>query len=164
MTTNSPSRFSGPQAEKAGLLLHHLLNQSLSGLDFCILWQELSSEPDFPQPVRELVQEFLETADLGALDRALALLPEPETATLPPLERVESVVSQEGWTVSSTRIRDISRADFTCQSCGFSITLSQEHEANTEMRLPYDNFACPVCSDPFNPDQGRTGFRTNKRA
>ena len=158
------SRIIGPQAEKAGLLLHHLLNQSLSGLDFCILWQELSAEPGFPEPVNSLIQDFLEKADLGALDRALALLPEPQTDILPPLQTSRNKVSQDGWDVTSSRIRDVSRADFSCQACGFSITVSQEHEANTEMRLPFDNFVCPVCSDPFNPDQGRTGFRTNKRA
>jgi len=162
--TDSPSRLSGPQAEKASLLLHHLLNQSLSGLDFCILWQELSSEPGFSPSVRSLVQEFLEEANLGALDRALALLPEPESDQPKTFKVEESIVSQEGWSVSSTRIRDVSRADFTCRNCGFSITLSLEHEANTEMRLPYDNFVCPVCSDPFNPDQGTASFRTNNRS
>ena len=129
---------------QASLLLHHLLNQSLSSLDFCILWQELTEgEPSLGE-VHELVVNFLEQADLGYLDRALALLPDPVEDTPPPLVTRVSPL-QEGWRVQSTRIREVSRADFQCLNCGWEISLSQEHESNTEMRLPFDNFQCPIC-------------------
>lgn len=131
---------------EASRLLHHLLNQSLSGLDFCILWQELvESAPELSEVHRE-VTGFLETADLAYLDRALGLLPEPPEETLQPVKSRETVV-QDKWFVTSTRIRDISRADFVCRNCGFAITLSQEHGPNTEMRLPFENFVCPQCDD-----------------
>lgn len=130
--------------QKASLLLHHLVNQSLSALDFCILWQE--HRDSFPEleEVHGYVENFLLTADLGDLDRALALLPEPREETLPKLEARPPVFT-EAWSVKSQRVRDVSRADFCCQSCGWVITLSQEHEANTEMRLPFDNVFCPYC-------------------
>lgn len=132
---------------EASLLLHHLLNQSLSSLDFCILWQELvENEPSLDE-VHSLVMEFLQEADLGFLDRALALLPEPLEDTPPPL-KTRTTPLQEGWRVQSTRLRETSRADFQCVECGWEITLSQEHQSNTEMRLPFDNFQCPICPAP----------------
>ena len=129
---------------QASRLLHHLLNQSLSGLDFCILWQELvESAPELEDVDREVAQ-FLQTAELGHLDKALAQLPEPPEEVPLPLETRGAVV-QSGWEVHSTRIRDVSRAEFRCRKCGWEIAVSQEHEANTEMRLPFDNFSCPYC-------------------
>ena len=130
---------------RASEYLHHLLNQSLSGLDFCILWQELVEEHDELQQVHVHVTKFLEDANLAELDRALALLPEPESDTPQPLA-VKKSISYEGWTVQSQRQRDVSRADFKCNACGFEITLAQEHAANTEMRLPFDDLECPICS------------------
>jgi hypothetical protein len=138
--------------EEASRLLHHLLNQSLSGLDFCILWQELIHDSPHLADVHSEVENFLETADLAFLDRALGLLPDPPDETPQPLE-VRKPVVKDGWEVSSTRIRDISRADFKCRNCGWEVTLSQEHSPNTEMRLPFDNLVCPVCDD-LVPNQG----------
>jgi len=132
----------------ASLLLQHLLNQSLSGLDFCLTWQELSLKHPELEEVDGFVKEFLETSSLGALDRALALLPQPQIdlqGRLPKLEMEEQRVGYDSWEVKSQRIREVSRADFRCRSCGWEITLSQEHEANTEMRLPFDRLDCPFC-------------------
>lgn len=145
--------------KEASNLLHHLLNQSLSGLDFCILWQRLC-ESGLPEELVAQVNHFLEEADLGSLDRALAMLPEPESEKLEPLSP-ERPIAQDGWKVSSTRIREVSRADFQCASCDFTITLAQEHAPNTEMRLPYDNFSCPFCDVQF-ADQGSARSRTNR--
>jgi hypothetical protein len=132
--------------EEASRLLHHLLNQSLSGLDFCILWQELVERAPDLEDVHSEVKVFLETADLASLDRALGLLPDPPDETPQPMA-VRTAVVQDGWEVSSTRVRDVSRADFKCQICGWEITLSQEHSPNTEMRLPFENLGCPHCDD-----------------
>jgi len=129
---------------EASRLLHHLLNQTLSGLDFCILWQELVADSGELEEVHHEVEGFLATADLGFLDRALGLLPEPPEETPQPLE-IRNSVLQDGWQVTSSRVREISRADFKCESCGWEITISQEHSPNTEMRLPFDNFSCPYC-------------------
>ena len=129
---------------EASRLLHHLLNQSLSGLDFCILWQELVSQSEELEEVHREVERFLATADLAHLDRALGMLPEPPEESPQPLQ-VRGSVLQEGWQVSSSRVREISRAEFRCQKCGWEITIAQEHSPNTEMRLPFDNFSCPYC-------------------
>lgn len=133
--------------ERASLLLHHLLNQSLSGLDFCILWQELVERHQELSEVNRWVTSFLETADLSSLDRALALLPEPSSETaesvLPELR--QQVSWQEDWRVESTRIRDTSRVEFQCKTCDWSVTLAMEHPANTEMRLPFEEINCPIC-------------------
>lgn len=135
---------------QAGLLLHHLLNQSLSSLDFCILWQEaVESTPELEE-ADGWVRLFLEKADLGALDRALALVGEPEGDEMPLLE-VRPPAFSEKWSVKTSRIREVSRAEFTCRQCGFEIAYSLEHPANTEMRLPFDELECPVCAF----DQGR---------
>lgn len=133
-------------ADRASHLLHHLLNQSLSGLDFCILWQDLAqTHPDL-EAVDVWVRKFLETAELSALDRALALLPEPpEEGPLPPLEEA-TPAWYDGWQVVSRRVREITRVEFRCRTCGFEIDFSAEHPANTEMRLPVDELECPVCA------------------
>lgn len=137
-----PSR--GPR-EEASELLHHLLNQSLSGLDFCILWQSLAASAPELEAVDRLVRQFLETADLGALDRALALLPEPVapptrgSLSAPPAEW------QRGWEVRSRRARDVTRVEFRCQSCQWVFDFTQEHPPNTELRLPFDELVCPCC-------------------
>lgn len=132
-------------ADRASHLLHHLLNQSLSGLDFCILWQELAQAHSDLEAVDAWVRKFLETAELSALDRALAMLPEPPAeGPLPPLQDVIPTW-YEGWEVTSRRIREITRVEFRCRSCGFEIDFSAEHPANTEMRLPMDALECPVC-------------------
>jgi hypothetical protein len=155
-------KLCGDVATEAGSLLHHLLNQSLSALDFCILWQDLDlSEPGLNE-VESLVAEFVESADLTALDRALALLPEPTGSRPEPLA-VRSPHFHNRWAVSSSRIRNISRADFRCTLCGFEITLSQEHDPNTEMRLPYDNFQCPFCVDQPTIHQGSKTPQTNSK-
>ncbi len=130
-------------------MLHHLLNQSLSGLDFCILWQSLASEHEELKPVDRWVQRFLESAELSALDRAFALLPEPEEGErLPPPEPPASW--KDSWTVSSRRIRDVTRLELRCPHCGWEFAYSMEHPANTEMRLPFEQLECPFCeaSDP----------------
>lgn len=145
--------------EEASLLLHHLLNQSLSALDFCILWEELTSRSDELSEVDKLVCSFLESAELTYLDRALALLPEPRNDSPEPLELRPSFIQQDGWSVTSQRIREVSRAVFTCQNCGWEIAISQEHEANTEMRLPFENFICPHCEN--QPPNG-TKSRNNR--
>lgn len=134
----------GRAARQASDLLHHLLNQSVSGLDFCILWQSLVA--DFPElaDVDALVRRFLETAELAALDRALALLPEPEDGkTLPSLEL--PATWKDRWKVRSHRMRDVTRVELCCPNCGWEIAYSLEHPANTEMRLPFDEIECPVC-------------------
>lgn len=138
-TTNS-----APEFGHASLLLHHLLNQSLSALDFCILWQEHCAKHPSLGEVQSLVQQFLDKACLVSLDKALALVGEPEGEALPSIDVRPPDVSGT-WQVKSTRIRDVSRAEFRCRDCGWEITLSQEHEANTEMRLPFDNMTCPYC-------------------
>lgn len=142
--------------ERASLLLHHLLNQSLSGLDFCILWQELSEQHSELEEVNQLVTRFLEGPDLAALDRALALLPEPtpegRASLLPELQA--QVSWQQDWSVASTRVRETSRVEFRCKTCDWSVTLAQEHAPNTEMRLPFDDITCPICEEP---DQGQAG-------
>lgn len=138
-------RLTSEAAIRGSSLLHHLLNQSLSGLDFCILWQELAEKNEELSEVDLLVRRFLSEADLTSLDCALALLPEPETLTPQPLETRVSL-GYQGWTVQSQRQRDVSRADFRCADCGFEITLSQEHAPNTEMRLPFDQLVCPICT------------------
>ncbi|MFA5506007.1 MAG: hypothetical protein WC314_16420 [Vulcanimicrobiota bacterium] len=131
---------------EASRLLHHLLNQTLSGLDFCILWQELvATSPELGE-VDTQVEAFLQTADLSYLDKALGLLPEPPEEKLAPL-RVRSPVVQDEWEVKSHRLRNVSRAEFRCQHCGWEIAVSQEHEPNTEMRLPFENFRCPHCDE-----------------
>lgn len=148
--------------ERAGELLHHLLNQSLSALDFCILWQELVESAPELQDVHHHVSKFLEEADLGSLDRALALLPEPSGERLPPILARPAVV-QGNWNVQTTRIREVSRADFRCRECGFEMTLAQEHPPNTEMRLPFDELVCPLCEEESSHHQG-SGTRQTKRA
>lgn len=156
--------MSNSPLSQASLLLHHLLNQSLSSLDFCILWQELAENEPSLKEVHELVVNFLEAADLAFLDRALALLPEPVEDIPPPLITRASPL-QDGWRVQSTRIRDVSRAVFQCLQCGWEITLSQEHESNTEMRLPFDNFQCPICpAELCTKTQGSEKNQTKERA
>ena len=131
-------------ALEASRLLHHLLNQSLSGLDFCILWQELAQDHSELEPVDRWVRHFLETAELSALDRALALLPEhPDGAELPPVTFPASW--KDGWVMNSQRHRDVTRVEFRCPTCGWEIAFSAEHAANTEMRLPIDSLDCPFC-------------------
>jgi hypothetical protein len=130
--------------QQASNLLHHLLNQSLSGLDFCILWQDLNSQFESLAEIDLEVKAFLADADLGALDRALALLPEPADQKPQALPERRNVV-QGSWSLKNTRTRDVSRANLSCRQCGFEITLSQEHPPNTEMRLPYDDLTCPFC-------------------
>jgi hypothetical protein len=138
--------LSTPVAQRASELLHHLLNQSLSGLDFCILWQELSAQHVELAPVDRWVRQFLATAQLSALDRALALLPEPaEGEPLPPLEAPASW--RDGWHIRSRRMRDVTRLELTCPGCGWEFAYSLEHEANSEMRLPFERLTCPHC-DP----------------
>lgn len=137
-------RLDGPAARRGSELLHHLLNQSLSGLDFCILWQNLAAENAELQPVDHWVRRFLESAELSALDRALALLPEPaEGVPLPPPEPPSSW--QDGWQVRSQRMRDVTRVEMSCPDCGWEIAYSMEHPANTEMRLPFETIECPLC-------------------
>jgi len=140
-------KLEGPKACEASSLLHHLLNQTLSSINFCILWQELVQDSPELKELSALVEEFLETASLTALDQALALLPEPEGDRPDPLPVRPNSFDGE-WSVSSSRIRDVSRADFRCTQCGFEITLSMEHPPNTEMRLPFDNLRCPICLPP----------------
>ncbi len=135
-----------PAVSEASQLLHHLLNQSLSGLDFCILWQELAQGHSELEPVDRWVRHFLETAELSALDRALALLPEPpEVDGLGPVAFPASW--KDGWVVTSQRHRDVTRVEFRCPGCGWEIAFSAEHAANTEMRLPLDSLDCPFCED-----------------
>lgn len=131
--------------EQAGLLLHHLLNQSVSSLDFCILWQELAESNSELEEADRWVRLFLEKADLGALDRALALVGEPIGERMSPLE-VRPPAFSGRWSVKTTRIREISRAEFTCRNCGFELAYSLEHPANTEMRLPFEELECPLCA------------------
>lgn len=138
---------------QASLLLHHLLNQTLSSLDFCILWQELVEDSPELEEADLLVRRFLEEVDLSALDRALALVGEPTGEQMPPLEARPPVFSPK-WQVRTSRIRDVSRAEFTCRECGFELTFSLEHAANTEMRLPFEELECPVCSEDSVSDQG----------
>lgn len=134
-------------AIEASRLLHHLLNQSLSGLDFCILWQDLVKAHRELDTVDGWVRKFLESADLSALDRALAILPEPaEGEPLPPVEVPEAAWG-DGWSVRSVRVRDVTRAEFCCQRCGFEIDFALEHPPNTEMRLPLENLNCPICDE-----------------
>lgn len=138
--------MSGPAALEASRLLHHLLNQSLSGLDFCILWQQLTQAHQELEPVDLWVRKFLETAELSALDRAFALLPEPaEDEPLPPVSP-PATPWREGWNITSSRMREVTRVELTCQSCGFEIAFSAEHPPNTEMRLPLDELECPNCA------------------
>lgn len=133
-------------ARQASDLLHHLLNQSLSGLDFCILWQALADAHPELAPADLLVRRFLDTAELAALDRALAMLPEPpEGQRLAELEVPSSW--KDRWQVRSRRIRDVTRVELVCPHCGWEIAYSMEHPANTEMRLPFDEVECPLC-DP----------------
>lgn len=137
-------KLEGPSAGKASDLLHHLLSQSVSGLDFCILWQELLELSPELEPVDEWVRRFLETAELAALDRALAMLPEPaEGQSLPPLEPPPSW--KDEWEVRSSRIREVTRLELRCRRCGWEIVYSLEHPPNTEMRMPFDDLACPHC-------------------
>ncbi len=137
---------SSPGSREASTLLHHLLNQSLTSLDFCILWQSLVEDHPSLAPVVPWVDRFLREADLGALDRALALLPEPEEgAKLPQVEVPANW--KDGWSVVSHRVRDTTRAEFICPGCGWDIVLSLEHPANTEMRLPFDEVECPICHE-----------------
>lgn len=150
MTEGSPI---APPTEQASLLLHHLLNQSLSSLDFCILWQELASAHEELQEVDKLVHTFLETADLAALDQALAMVGEPKPDQLPRLE-ARPPAFDETWSVKTTRIRDVSRADFRCKRCGFELTFALEHPPNTEMRLPFEELTCPVCEEESVAYQG----------
>lgn len=136
-------RLESSEATEASVLLHHLLNQSLSGLDFCILWQELVESHSSLAQVDAWVQEFLESANLSFLDRALAVLPEPVSTVLPEVQAQPKW--KEGWEVQSRRIRDTTRLELTCQTCSWVIDLTLEHEANTEMRLPFDELVCPIC-------------------
>lgn len=137
-------RVEGPAARRASELLHHLLNQSLSGLDFCILWQSLAADHFELAPVDHWVQRFLDTAELSALDRALVLLPEPPEGEK--LSKVEPPPSwRDEWAVSSSRLRDVTRLELRCRQCGWDIVFSMEHPANTEMRLPFDDIECPYC-------------------
>lgn len=149
-------RLTGAAGERASLLLHHLLNQSLSGLDFCILWQQLMEGENGLQEVHQWVQRFLENADLAALDRALALLPEPTPETtsqiLPELR--QNVSWQEDWNMASTRVRETSRVEFQCKKCDWSVALAMDHAHNTEMRLPFNDITCPICE---TADQGKAG-------
>lgn len=140
-----------PEAHEASLLLHHLLNQSLTSLDFCILWQSLVEEHPSLKPVAPWVDQFLLKADLGALDRALALLPEPEEGAQLPVVKPPTTW-KDGWSVISHRVRDTTRAEFRCPVCGWDIVLSLEHAANTEMRLPFDEIECPVCTQVDEAD------------
>lgn len=129
---------------QASDLLHHLLNQSLSGLDFCILWQDLVSQHSELSAVDAWVRQFLETAELTALDRALALLPEPEEGhRLPAVELPPSW--KDNWKVRSRRSRDVTRIELCCPGCGWELAYSLEHPANTEVRLPFDEVECPFC-------------------
>jgi hypothetical protein len=140
----SAKRLDGPAAGQASALLHHLLNQSLSGLDFCILWQELAQEHPQLAAADAWVRRFLDTAELSALDRALALLPEPEEGQrLPDLALPASW--KDDWSMSSRRLRDVTRVEFRCPVCGWEIAYSMEHPANTEMRLPFEQLDCPLC-------------------
>jgi hypothetical protein len=137
-------RLEGPSAERAGELLHHLLNQSVTGLDFCILWQSLTERHEELADADRWVRRFLDTAELSALDRALALLPEPSIEDgLGKLEVPPSWKDQ--WAVSSRRMRDVTRLELRCPRCGWEIAYSMEHAANTEMRLPFDSIDCPCC-------------------
>lgn len=137
----------GPAAARASELLHHLLNQSLSGLDFCILWQDLVSQHGELDPVDHWVRRFLDTAELSALDRALAMLPEPpEGERLPALDVPRSW--QDSWGIRCHRMRDVTRLEMVCPDCGWEFALSMEHPPNTEMRLPFDRPFCPHCDPP----------------
>ena len=145
--------MTSPAAAEASRLLHHLLNQSLSGLDFCILWQELACENSELDSVDQWVRRFLETAELSALDRALALLPEPPAeGKLPPVTLPASW--KDGWMVTSQRHRDVTRVEFRCPSCGWEIAFSAEHAANTEMRLPLETLECPSCETASLASEG----------
>lgn len=136
----------GSSAEQASLLLHHLLNQSLSGLDFCTLWQQLSQKYQELQVVDGWVQKFLAEADLAALDRALALLPEPlANQPLPALDAAPPW--QKHWTLRCLRLREVTRAEFCCVTCGWEIVYTLEHPPNTEFRMPFDHLECPYCAD-----------------
>lgn len=148
-------RLEGAAAQRGSELLHHLLNQSLSGLDFCILWQSLVQECPELAPADSWVRRFLETADLSSLDRAFAALPEPEEGV--PLPGIEATpVWREGWDVASFRMRDVTRLELRCQACGWEIDFSMEHPANTEMRLPFSDLECPLCSDEMgHPENSR---------
>jgi hypothetical protein len=140
----APRRVSGQGAAEASQLLHHLLNQSVSGVDFCILWQELAQRHPELAAVDAQVRRFLESAELSALDRALAMLPEPqEGEPLAPLQLPASW--RDRWAVSSRRIRDVTRVELRCPECGWEIAYSMEHPANTEMRLPFEDIECPRC-------------------
>ena len=141
-----PSRLlEGPGVQQASELLHHLLNQSLSGLDFCILWQDLAAEHQELAAADHWVCRFLDTAELSALDRALALLPEPaEGQRLPEVALPASW--KDDWAVSSRRVRDVTRVELRCPGCGWEIAYSMEHPANTEMRLPFEQLECPLCT------------------
>lgn len=150
MTEQPPA---APCLEQASLLLHHLLNQSLSSLDFCILWQELASTHPELLEVDKLVRTFLETADLSALDQALAMVGEPKPERLPPVQ-ARPPAFDENWWVKTTRVRDVSRAEFRCKRCGFELTFALEHPPNTEMRLPFDELSCPVCEEESAGYQG----------
>ncbi len=130
---------------RASLLLNQLLGQEISSLDFCFHWQELSPKIGLMSEVDNLVSRFLQTSELGALDRALALLPpRPPTAEMP-----DSSSHQDWrapWKVSSRRLRETTYLDLKCRSCGWEITIAGEHAANTELRLPFEEFHCPECS------------------
>lgn len=129
---------------RASTLLHHLLNQSLTGVDFCILWQALIEECDELAPINEWVLRFIEEADLSALDRALAMLPEPLEGE--PLPRPEGAPAwQSKWMIRSQRIREVTRVVFTCPNCAWEIAYSLEHDPNTEMKLPFEELECPNC-------------------
>lgn len=140
-------RLEGLGARRGSELLHHLLNQSLSGLDFCILWQNLAAEHSELEPVDLWVRRFLETAELSALDRALAMLPEPEEGESLPAPELPSSW-QDGWAISSRRMREVTRLELCCPGCGWEFAYSMEHPANTEMRLPFEQLECPFCDSP----------------
>ena len=151
--TEAGGRLTSEVATQASLLVHHLLNQSLSGLDFCILWQELAQSHSELCEVDAWVQKFLETADLAHLDQVLVLLPEPASTKLPEVSFAPKW--QEGWDVKSTRIRETTRLEMTCLECSWVIDLTLEHAANTEMRLPFEDLSCPIC-EQSKTDQGPT--------
>ncbi len=148
--------------------MHALLAQEVSALDFCFLWQELAAEKAALAPMDRQVRRFLETAELGFLDRALALLPPP------PADRSSSLLEPEGyhgvdwrgdWHLDAKRIRDTTYLDLRCLYCGFEMTLASEHSWNSELRLPFDEMDCPLCegSPPVERPSHSTRGETDDR-